>query len=345
MSKNRVGRSQKSNAGSRKSGPATSDFRPLISGALRHSGLTLMELAIVLAILAAMAAAAAVATEKIVSQRRFELTQATLDAARVAILGRHEAATMQSETPMAGFVADMGRPPLAAGENPATQAAELWSNSTGMIPFGLQTSLDDPEVSLACGWRGPYLRLPTGASGLMDGWGRPVLSIALVSGVPTPAQNGQMIAGMTSLGSDGNVGTSALSGSVEWSADLNIDTTAAVVAELQVRVWQRDATGDLVPPNGNGMLTVRLFTPNGSTGAIASLVAAPTATAPFATGPTVTFSQIPTGPKVLRAYFDQGGVVLKSQPRSIEITRSGPSQWELVLSAAPATPLTSPPMD
>lgn len=323
----------------------TTGTRPAFKIAKRH-GLTLMELAIVLAILAAMAAAAAVATEKIVAQRRFEVTQATLDATRVAILGRHEASATQAETPMAGFVADMGRPPIALGDNPAAQAAELWSNPTGMVPFSLQTSLDDPEVSLACGWRGPYLRLPTGAAGLMDGWGRPIVPVALVAGVPNPAQNGQMIAGLTSLGSDGAVGISAVAGAIEWSGDLTIDTTAAVVPGFQVRVWQRDATGDLVPPTGNGNLTVRLFTPNGSTGAIAALAAAPTETAPFATAPAVAFSQIPLGPKVLRAYFTQdSGVILKSQPRMIEITRSGQLQWDLVLSATPPVSPTPPPMD
>lgn len=313
----------------------------------RRRGLTLLELAVVLVILAAMAAAAAVATEKILAQRRFEITQAILDATRLAVLGRHEASATQQDMPVAGFVADVGRLPLAVGNDPSQQAAELWSNPAPLMPYGLQQSPLDPEVWLACGWRGPYLRLPTGATGCQDGWGRPLVSLTIApDGTPVPAAGGEPIVGVASLGSDGMTGISTLGGTAEWSRDLSAGfydigppAVAHWASDIQVRVWQRDANGDKVVPLGNGTLTVRLFCPNPSTGAIASLDGAPLS-GPFASPPAVSFAQVPLGPKVLRAYFvDAASGQLKSPPLPIEVTRSGVVQWDLVL----PTPLAAPP--
>jgi hypothetical protein len=307
---------------------------------------------VVLAILAALAATASVGTEQFLMQQRFEITQDSLDSARVAVLGA-SVANDAAGSPVAGFVADCGRLPLAVGDNTAAspnpnQLAELWANP-GLVPYQLQQSPVDPEVWLGCGWRGPYLRLPTGGAGLHDGWGRPFVAITTdAGGRESAAANGEPIMGLASFGSDGTAGVS-LTGPTPWSVDLTTRyfqpapaLEAHWLASLQVRVWQRDALGDKVAPSGAGTLTVRLFLPNGTTGAISHADAS--LPGPLATIPTVTFPQVPIGPKVLRAYWAlPDGSVLKSQPLPVELTRTGARQWELSLPyVAPAPPPSTP---
>lgn len=250
---------------------------------------------------------------------------------------------------MDGFVADVGRLPRAVGSDPAFQAGELWSNPNALMRFQMQQSPLDSEVWLACGWRGPYLRMPAGTTALNDGWGRPFVILTTdVSGVPTPATAGQDIMGLASLGSDNAVGMSA-TGPAAWSKDLmasfyDVEGTMNPhwLANVQVRVWQRSELGDKIPPTDSGTLVVRLFLPNPSTGAIASIDSTPLP-GPFSTIPVVSFPQIPIGPKVLRAYWTLAdSSVRKSQPLPIQVTRTGAVNWELVLPYVAPAPAPTP---
>ena len=305
-------------------------------------GLTLMELVVVLAILAALATAATVATERVLMQRRFEITQHSLGSFRRAVLGQYGTpeSTAQQAAAMEGFVADLGRLPVAAGNDPEFQLAELWARADVVAPYGMKTSASDPEVSLPCGWRGPYLELPVGASGLLDGWGRRYEVIALdVSLAQVPAADGDTIFGLRSLGSDG------VSGFTADSPPLGEDLTVLLLdasdakwsAQLNISVHERDEFGELIAPQGNGDLIVRVYGA-GPTGQVAH-VESSMLTGPFTTPPEITFEEIPIGPKVLRAYWqypDTSG--RNSVPMSVKVTQSGVSQFQLILPAGATIP-------
>lgn len=312
-------------------------------------GLTLFELVVVLAILAAVTAVVSVATDKVLAQRRFEMTQKSLAAMQTAILGGSETDTMVNTPDVAGFVADVGRLPLAIDVDPRPevidlQPAELWSKPAGMAAHGVHTfSGEDDGVSLTAGWRGPYLRLPPGATRVADGWGRSPILMARSGVSIVPATEGQQIVEFGSLGADYVAG---ITGDA-WSKDLGVllhdgSTPPALLtaSSVTVRVMERSAEGDLIGPTGNGSVVVKLFYPEASAG-VAAFSATPVPT-PAATIPTIDLTvrdgdnvvYFPTiGPKVVRAYWkDSGGnVQRKSQPLSINIVHGGQNQWDLIL--------------
>lgn len=323
-------------------GSAHSDLQP----PRQRRGLTLMELVVVLTILAAMATAAAVATERIVSQKRFTLTQETLTAARRAILGRYgEGEAVDGRTAQVeGFVADLGRLPAALGDEPALQPAELWANAMNMEPYGWKQSSADAEVWLACGWRGPYLdrAISSSEQGLLDGWGRPLLVLTADStGQPQTAAEGDPIVGLTSLGSDGNLGVPLADAPplaedmTAWLAEGGLPSWQT---DVRVLVWEYDTElGQRVPPQGSGTLVVRLFGPNPTTGGVMH-VESPPQVGPFTQPASVTFSALPVGPKVIRAYWvGDDASTRTTSPMPIEVSTKGVVQFELVLPAAPPT--------
>lgn len=308
-----------------------------------RSGLSLMELVIVLAILAATATVATVATERILSQKRFELTQSTLAAVRSAVLGKHGPgeSTAGQKSQIEGFVADMGRLPLLhemdteAGKE--LQPVELWQvpADVNLEPYDRKQAAVDPEVWISCGWRGPYLEMPVGRERLIDGWGRSFVLFSFdESGEPTNGEALAPLAGMTSYGSDGTAGET--SGGPPLSTDLNLsllEQGPQWMMDVTVMVWQEDEDGEQVAPYAAGTLTIRLFGPNPADGSVAAITA-PTQTGPFVTPPQATFSDVPIGPKVIRAYFeDEDGNIHKTVAQPVEVTRGGQTTWSLVLPA------------
>jgi len=153
-------------------------------GAQAPSGFTLVEMLVVLTILAVLAGVALQAIEPVADQARYEATQSTLTGVAEALLGP-EGLRQTDGTPLiTGFVADIGRPPVLQGADPATQLHELWDpGSTLATGFAFQNRsgpaahgsppTDYSDISLPCGWRGPYLRLGVGTTDLRDGWGNP----------------------------------------------------------------------------------------------------------------------------------------------------------------------------
>jgi prepilin-type N-terminal cleavage/methylation domain-containing protein len=129
----------------------------------RRGGFTLLEMVIVLAILAVVTLVATRSISQAQDQRRFEVSQRLLRDVRAAIMGDESLRALDGTPGASGFLADMGRFP--------SSLEELWKN-TGGVGFDLRAVEDVEGLRLASGWRGPYLRLPIGASVLKDGWGR-----------------------------------------------------------------------------------------------------------------------------------------------------------------------------
>lgn len=164
----------------------------------RRPGLTLVELLVVLAILAVMTTVAMTLTDSLVDQGRFDATRRTIENLQAGVMG--SAGTLD-DGDGAGFVADMGRVPLAVGADPATQLKELWEAPTDpALLYGLRMAAGDADVKLFAGWRGPYLRLAPVASGpaeLRDGWGN---RFTLLRPDLTPATSGDPIILVQSTG-------------------------------------------------------------------------------------------------------------------------------------------------
>ncbi len=141
----------------------------------RRHGLTLVELLVVLVILAIMTVIAVQSLDYLADQARFEATQRTLGNVQSAVLGTPNQ-TQPDGTPMlSGFVADLGRPPIA---DTNLQISELWAQGTlPSYQAVVVPAASDPinsDVVILAGWRGPYLRLPpTSQQGfsLYDGYG------------------------------------------------------------------------------------------------------------------------------------------------------------------------------
>lgn len=125
----------------------------------------MLEMVIVLAILAVLTGIAVRSLEPVDQQARIDMTQKTLDEIRSSIVG-NAALSNDTTTSTASFVADVGRLP--------TSLDELFANVNGLPSYQLSALAgDDADVVLPRGWRGPYIRLPIGATSLRDGWGNP----------------------------------------------------------------------------------------------------------------------------------------------------------------------------
>lgn len=306
-----------------------------------RTGMTLVELLVVLTILAILSAVAVVSTEAVLSQGRFEATQRTMEAVENAVLGPDVLRGEDGTTAIAGFVADIGRLPVAVDVDGELQPAELWE--AGSLPaFRFQQATvelvgaqyADTEVYLPCGWRGPYVRLPIGGGRLTDGWGEAF--VLLASDGSTEVAADEEVEVIRSLGSNAVDGEDA--GEV-YTRDVDIafvDTTVSPTlnryqTELSVTVWQRAADGSLEIPSGTGQLTVRLFSPDeGDIGVVAGSVTLSTLEdrAPVQ----VMFGNVTMGTHVVRAY-EEAGTNRKSPPLEIAVHPQGSASWQLILPA------------
>ncbi len=309
-------------------------------------GLTLFELVIVLAILAAMAAAASVATDRMLLRRRNEVTDNTLAAFRNSLLGRFGRvdqiagiSTAQSATEVDGFIADVGRLPVAVGADPELQLSELWVNPNGIETYGLKTAAGDPEVTLACGWRGPYLDLAIGSARLKDGYGRSLVVLAAdATGIAKVAASGETIMGLSSLGSDGATGVTSTE--LPLGEDRTVwlgDSMTMIKSDLTVSVFESDGAGGRLSPTQSGSLMVRLYLPDASNGGLtwqqSPVIATPGAAA-------FSFPDALIGKKVLRAYWvsDDASISVNSAVSPIEVRRNGETNFELLLPPLPESP-------
>lgn len=287
----------------------------------RRSGLTLVELMVVLLILAVTLLIAIEATDNIVDQARFEANQRGLEHLQNAVLGPLHQTDADGSRAVSGFVADTGRLPLAWGTDRATQLAELWSNPRGLPAYGLAVAASDPDVKLLVGWRGPYLRLPPqplGPQRLLDGWGNPYLLLQ-ADGI-TPVGADQPVVQIASAGGPTapyNVPLTLTTPFVpaNWTgtitgAVVDSDPSTPATAEVIVKLFQPDVT----QPGGMRELSATATAANGYTFTFPALVGAV---------PNVTL-----GPKVLRAYhtYVDGGsqtVTVKSALLHLRVPPGG----------------------
>lgn len=166
------------------------------------AGLTLIELLVVLAILAITATVALRTTGTMVDQVRFDKSRQTVDSFHDAILGPSNLRQADDTPSVVGFVADMGRLPGAwnlviqsnnsltlnelTTQRSGTPTYSLYQATAANIVTALNTNADSGVVTPA-GWRGPYLRLPSGQDTFRDGWGSMIGNILPLVSDPFPA--------------------------------------------------------------------------------------------------------------------------------------------------------------
>ncbi len=297
----------------------------------RHRrGLTLVEMLAVLFILALVAGVAVTATEGWVDQSRFEAAQRLLADIEVAILGSRDAREPDGTLVVTGFVADMGRLPRTTGTDPLV-LSELWDMplSFDLRPATAENLSDpshaDPEVIVPCGWRGPYLRLPLGAADLKDPWGKRLVSPVAPSDPPDPdgADYAHLRSAadvpLTSAGQD--VGLIRLLGANgrRSDADQRYDRdTHLWIPDVRYRthlagkVSVRGAT-----PDAADTVVIKVFGPDPAAPGKIGVVATP----PLAFNGTSDYrefalSGLTIGPRVVRAYFSDGGATTSPYARS-----------------------------
>jgi prepilin-type N-terminal cleavage/methylation domain-containing protein len=305
-----------------------------------QSALTLLELLVVLAILSILATVAVTSTAGFADQARYEATQRTLLALREALLGTASARPWDAAPFSSGFVSDMGRLPQAGGAGDAL--AELLAPPLGFraysvqaatagnvdVPGGVDGDLEaDPEVFLGTGWRGPYLQLAPGETGLRDGWGTAFHARSLRS---FPVGAGDAIAQVHSFGSNGL--EDVADAGYERDQSLRIAATD-FEARVEVPVEVRKVAGNF--PVATHSIAVRLFSPNPVNGRIfvTSVLTTQTgggsdrlyASAAFAGG-----TGVPTptaGLRAVRAYYSASGAPSTADSKSpVQLRILGPGQ-------------------
>jgi type II secretory pathway pseudopilin PulG len=266
---------------------------------------------VVVGILVILASLAVRSMDGVDQQTRFETTQRTMQNVSDAVLSVGRDADGSSL--ISGFIADMGRLPRAYGTDPNTQLQELWSNPGKFQPLAVRTPVGpagdpcDPEVLLATGWRGNYLRLGVGQSNLRDGWGKAfVLSFV-------GSEMG--ITSILSLGADGSPGSPVPPGAYDRDVAIQLGAASASPgadpskAAITGRVFRIDPkTGQVRDPNSaEGKVTVLLFGPDPKTGGLAIhpwpiTSKAPPTTQPVPFSVSYSFPDEAPGPRVIRAY-------------------------------------------
>ena len=270
-------------------------------------GFTLIELVLVLVILAILASAAMSMVDVQVDQTRFELTQQTLEAIEQAVLGVDHARASDGSRAVSGFVADCGRLPHSLDE--------LYYQPTTLVPaFSSGVPDGDTQVITTGGWNGPYLQLAIGATSLPDGW---------ATGLEPHNSDGTVSAATEPLSILRSLGRDRLIGGTNYDADLSLvfesDAPISGLTTQAENRWQKSLTvyvyyndSSTNPELANGdKIVVRVYGPvaDPTTGAVTlgtiqqEIVEYSSSTVPPAPFPvSVTFSDLPIGPRIIRAY-------------------------------------------
>lgn len=327
----------------------------------RKSAFTLLELVVVLAILAVVTALALRAVDRVQDQKRYEAAQNGLQEIATSILGAPDDRAADGTRTVSGFVADMGRLPRAVVRNvdgtSCYTLAELWESGL-TVPFDIRRASlvnlqagnpadVDEQVLVPGGWRGPYLQLPVGTPGLLDGWGNPVVS-PVDPGPPNPLTTGyarlrdsadqpisaagQEIGIVRHLGANGALNPAdtgydrdeVLSLVGEPAIPTDDPFRAVLAGHIEVRDGDSPANPTTSPAD---TITIRIYGPSAISPDKISVVQVTVPfdqnPAPFPT-PTLPFDGPGTiGPRVVRATYNPNGVAATS------FTKSGVKQVTL----------------
>jgi prepilin-type N-terminal cleavage/methylation domain-containing protein len=176
------------------------------AGLRKSSGMTLLELLVVVAILAVLATVAIQSTTEIGDQTRFDATQRTVSTFRGAVLGPEGQVAPDGSSILSGFLSDIGRLPRStsittpSGDSvaalpelysetlpPGLKRYEVYNvnsgNTTAIYASGYISTNNSQVFSSAgdiirvpAGWRGPYIRKPSSMFTMVDGWEKPIVS-------------------------------------------------------------------------------------------------------------------------------------------------------------------------
>ena len=270
-----------------------------------RKALSLVELVVVLVILVILTTVSLQATEGLVEQGRFDASRRSLEQIEAAIVGRPELGGDDALPRLAGFVADMGRLPR--------RLEELFDGS-GLTAFSVQSPA--ANVLLGSGWRGPYLRLPIGATELKDPYNQDFL-LSDPSGSSAPADI--QVNGIAEVSIDPAARVAPFDATLSVTlANGTINRfQSSVVVSLEVLDLGL-GTPSYRPPTGSESFQVTLFEPDGN-GAVK--ISAETFDA---ANTSRSFPLVTIGARVLRAERTDGGGS-QSGALSIAVHPTGPN--------------------
>lgn len=258
---------------------------------MKRNGFTLVELVVVIALLSLMAHLAVRQLSHQTEARRTAAANRQLEEIAAAVY-----ATDTSGEP-AGFLVDTGRLPralpgtftnLAEHLVPLT-ISELWRCPDDLpdyairpatpenlhVPESDKASLSDATVRIPCGWRGPYLRLPTGKDRLLDPWGNPFetpddAGYARLLGADSAAvANGSPVLRIRHLGSDARPDDQSRP-AAEKEKDVTISLTPSTGAEAALEIYAVGLSSGAETELPPSTVTFRWYAPCGGaiTGAV-----------------------------------------------------------------------------
>jgi prepilin-type N-terminal cleavage/methylation domain-containing protein len=281
------------------------------------SGFTLLELIVVLAILAVITTLATREIGHVQDHEHYLASRRGLEAIESAIIGSPEDRMPDGSRVISGFVADMGRLPKTVMIGPGTNSlSELWANPgvsfdirSAVQSNGIAATLEDAQILVPCGWRGPYLRLALGDDTVRDGWGNPYISPD-ASGYARLRDLGDNP--LTSFGQEiriiRHLGANGLQNDADTGYDRDVAITfsnstfqAGIKGHVEV-LGKDNAAGEV---DAGDMVSVRVFGPDpAQDGKIRVWFT----NIPFASNPVVweipASAGLTLGTRVVRAYFD-----------------------------------------
>lgn len=286
-----------------------------------RAGLTLLELLVVLVVLAILATAALRSTEAVIVESRYDAT--------IEQLEELEAALVSEPGNAAGsFVADIGRfpqPHTPAPPEPGVIFQELWdpTDSPELVNYDFRirsAPSPDEDVRLACGWRGPYIRLGVASDGLFDGWGNELLYEPIGTDGDEVVDSPLLQLGIRSLGADGSD-----DGGEEnvYDADIVRIVDVGSIVEGRLSYLQNVNGEDPVLLEFNGSAEVKLFLPDP---AVSESLRIETATAENGS---FIFNNVPAGRRALKAEFVVGGETYRAI-RYFDVATTGGTDVRLV---------------
>lgn len=259
------------------------------------SGLTLIELLVVLTLIALTSTIALRSVSNRVLDNQYDVNIELLEDIEQAILGTED---------LEGFVGDIGRLPLAQGNDAETQLAELWEQ--GSLPaYTITSPSGDPTIRMGTGWRGPYLVLGVNQDRLLDGFSN---SFLFFENDGSPAGNGDRIEIIQSAGANGTVASS----DTNFEQDLEIlfeadeDALGTDTPDEDTNNWEHTFTvtveGSPLELPADNTIIVRVYGPDGNGNIHTVQQAAPQTATSLTPSLTFTFTDIPVGHKIVKAY-------------------------------------------